>query len=64
MDKKEKTMMWSLLFLYSITGKMADEKVRRCVKRNQLDPNNETNGSSGTSSRGEDERRELYGEDE
>ena len=56
MDKKEKTLMWSLLFLYSVSGKMADEKVRQRVSQTQLDPEEDVNGSTHSSSGSQDEQ--------
>lgn len=58
--------MWSLLFLYSLTGKMANEKVRniQCVRQQETDPDEEVNGSTDSVAGSENERRELHVDDE
>ena len=64
MDRKEKTLMWSLLFLYTMSGKMANEKVLKRVSQSQIDPDEDVNGSTYSSPGSKGERRELHGGDE
>ena len=60
MDKKEKTLMWSLLLLYTMSGKMANEKVRR----SQMDQSKAETETAYSSPSSRDEHQESQDDED